>query len=97
LTLDLTKSPPHPCPALARSTASSNRSGIGDWSSAAWARRQALSGAAALLESGDDRLGGPHALGELALAEAGLGAQVVDELTEREVVFDPGLTAALLA
>ncbi len=55
----------------------------------------AVAGAAALLESGDDRLGGAHALG--ALAGAGLGAQVVDELTEREVVFDPGLTAALLA
>ena len=51
----------------------------------------------AILESGDDRLGGAHALGEVALAEAGLGAKVVDELTEREVVFDPGLTAALLA
>jgi len=57
----------------------------------------AVSGAAALLESGDDRLGGAHALGEFALAEAGLGPKVVDELTEREVVFDPGLTAALLA
>jgi catechol 2,3-dioxygenase-like lactoylglutathione lyase family enzyme len=41
---------------------------------------------------------GAYALGELDLhTEAGLGVQVVDELTEREVVFDPGLTAALLA
>lgn len=31
-----------------------------------------------------------HALGELALAESGLGTQVVDELTEREVVLDLG-------
>jgi hypothetical protein len=59
---------------------------------------EAVAGAAALLKSGDDRLGGAHALGELDLrTEAGLSAQVVDELTEREVVFDPGLTAALLA
>jgi hypothetical protein len=37
------------------------------------------------------------ALGELVLAEAGLGAKVVDELTEREVVFDLALTVGLLA
>ena len=44
----------------------------------------------AFLETGDHRLGGAHPLGELALAEAGLSAQVVDELPEREVLLDPG-------
>jgi len=34
----------------------------------------------AFLEPRDHRLGGTHPLGELALTEAGLGAQVVDEL-----------------
>src|SRR5699024_3951573 len=44
----------------------------------------------ALLEPGDDRLGGAHPLCELALGEAGLRAQVVDELAEGEVLLDPG-------
>ena len=44
----------------------------------------------AFLETGDHRLGGAHPLGELALAEAGFGSQVVDELAEREVLFDTG-------
>lgn len=35
------------------------------------------------------RLGGAHPLGQLALAETGLGAQVVDELTKREVLLVP--------
>lgn len=48
---------------------------------------EAVLGAAAFLESGDDRLCGAQALAELALAEARLGAQVVDELSEGEVLL----------
>ncbi|MEI2652224.1 MAG: hypothetical protein V9G12_08720 [Microthrixaceae bacterium] len=43
---------------------------------------------ASLLHSGDDRLGGADALGKLTLAEPGSGAQVIDELPEREVLLD---------
>src|SRR5690606_21757877 len=42
---------------------------------------------AALLEAGDHRLRRSHAFGELTLAEPGARAQVVDELTEGEVVL----------
>ena len=48
----------------------------------------AVPGAASFLEAGDDRLGGAHPLGQLPLAETGLGEQVVDELTESAVLFD---------
>lgn len=51
-------------------------------------------GAATLLHAGDDRLGGPHSLGELSPAQAGLGAQVIDEQAERLVVL--GLDARSL-
>src|SRR5690606_7864831 len=44
----------------------------------------------ALLEPGDHRLRGTHAGGELALADPGLGSQVVDQLTYGEVLFDCG-------
>ena len=55
-------------------------------------RVQTVPGAAPLLEPRDDPLGGAHPFRELALAEPRLGAQVVDELAEREVVltFDRG-------
>ena len=58
--------------------------GVGD----SGERVKAVPGAAAFVEAGDDGLGGAHALGEFALAEFGLGAQVVDELSEGEVLFD---------
>ena len=47
-----------------------------------------VAGAAAFLEAGDDGLGGAHPLGQGALAESCLGAQFVDQLAEREVLFD---------
>ncbi len=62
-----------------------------------WQRGRACRGGscpAALLESRDDRLRRAHALGEFALAEIGGGAQVIDELSEREVLFDPARVAA---
>jgi hypothetical protein len=47
-------------------------------------------GAAAFLDSRDHRLGGSHPLGKLAFAEPGFGAQVVDQLAERELLLDRG-------
>lgn len=41
--------------------------------------------ATAFLQPRDDRLGRAHPFGELALAQAGLGPQVVDELSEVEI------------
>ena len=43
--------------------------------------------AASFFEAGDDGLGWSHACGELALAQPGCGAEVVDELSEGEVVL----------
>lgn len=40
--------------------------------------------------SSHHRLGRAHPLRELALAEASLGAQIVDELAERQVLLNPG-------
>lgn len=45
---------------------------------------------ASFLEPRADRLRRAHPLGKLALAETGAGAQLVDQLTEREVLFDGG-------
>lgn len=42
--------------------------------------------AAALFEPGDHGLGGAHSLGQLTLARPGLGAQVIDELPEPEIL-----------
>ena len=52
----------------------------------------AVPGTAAFLKAGDDRLRRPHACGELTLAEAGLGAQVVDELAESMRMAGSGLS-----
>jgi len=49
---------------------------------------QTIPGNASFLEPRDDRLGGAHPFRELSPAEPRLGAQVVDELAEREVVLD---------
>jgi hypothetical protein len=42
----------------------------------------------AFLQSRNDRLSGAHSLRELALTQAGAGPQLVDQLTEREVLLD---------
>jgi len=50
----------------------------------------AIARSTAFFEPGNYRLGGTHPLSELALAESGFSSKVVDELTECEVLFNPG-------
>ncbi len=51
-------------------------------------RVEAVPGSPAFFEPGDDGLRGPHPFGERPLAEPGPGSQVMNELTEGEVLFD---------
>jgi len=49
-----------------------------------------VAGASALLESRDDGLRRAHALGQRTLGGSCFGAQVVDQLAKRQVLFDVG-------
>src|SRR5262249_43605260 len=60
--------------------------GVGDASKGV----DAVARPSTLLKAGDDRLRRSHPLRELALAEPGFGAQVVDELAQREILLNAG-------